>query len=56
MKKIPSLDLIDFTKSNKKLDFIKSIGEAYENIGFVSIKMWNDGILKDVQIDVKIPA
>jgi len=45
MKKIPSLDLMDFSKSSKKTEFVKKIGEAYENIGFVSIK--NYGLTKE---------
>jgi len=39
-KNIPSIDLADFTKGDDKLKnaFVKQIGEAYENIGFVAIK------------------
>ncbi|GAB5524303.1 MAG: 2-oxoglutarate and iron-dependent oxygenase domain-containing protein [Roseivirga sp.] len=37
---IPSLDLADFTSGNaqKKQAFVDSLGEAYNNIGFVAIK------------------
>ena len=37
---IPSLDLADFTSGNesKKAQFVKDLGEAYNNIGFVAIK------------------
>lgn len=37
---VPSLDLADFTSGTpeQKADFVKSLGEAYTNIGFVSIK------------------
>jgi isopenicillin N synthase-like dioxygenase len=37
---VPSLDLADFTEGNaeKKAKFVKSLGEAYNSIGFVAIK------------------
>jgi len=37
---IPSLDLADFTSGDesKKAQFVKDLGEAYNNIGFVAIK------------------
>ncbi len=37
---IPSLDLADFTSGTReqKEEFVKSLGQAYTNIGFVSIK------------------
>ncbi|RYD75490.1 MAG: hypothetical protein EOP53_16380 [Sphingobacteriales bacterium] len=40
LQNIPSIDLADFTSGNKerKSKFIKQLGEAYENIGFVAIK------------------
>ena len=39
-KNIPSIDLADFTKGDDKLKnaFVKQIGEAYENIGFVVLE------------------
>ena len=39
-KNIPSIDLADFTSgdANLKKAFVKDLGEAYENIGFVAIK------------------
>lgn len=46
---IPSLDLADFTSGTpaKKSAFVKKLGEAYQNIGFVAIK--NHGLSKDLQ-------
>lgn len=40
MKKIPSVNLQDFLSDNinKKAHFVKSIGEAYQNIGFVALR------------------
>ena len=40
MKQIPSVDLRDFLSdnTNKRQDFIKNIGKAYEDIGFVALK------------------
>ena len=38
--KVPSLDLADFTSGSDsdKKEFVSKLGEAYTNIGFVSIK------------------
>lgn len=46
---IPSLDLADFTAGTpeQKTAFVKKLGEAYQNIGFVAIK--NHGLSKDLQ-------
>lgn len=46
---IPSLDLADFTAGtpNQKAEFVKKLGEAYQNIGFVAIK--NHGLTQDLQ-------
>jgi isopenicillin N synthase-like dioxygenase len=46
---IPSLDLADFTSGTveQKTAFVKKLGDAYENIGFVAIK--NHGLSKDLQ-------
>ncbi len=46
---IPSLDLADFTSGTpaQKAAFVKKLGEAYENIGFVAIK--NHGLSKELQ-------
>ncbi|MFD2200122.1 isopenicillin N synthase family dioxygenase [Shivajiella indica] len=46
---IPSLDLSDFTSGDKekKSAFVKKLGDAYQNIGFVAIK--NHGLSKDLQ-------
>jgi isopenicillin N synthase-like dioxygenase len=40
MNKIPSVDLSDFISGNenKKKDFIKNLGGAFEEIGFVAVK------------------
>ena len=40
MNKIPSVNLADFLSEdeNRKQKFIKEIGHAYENIGFVALK------------------
>ncbi len=45
---IPSLDLADFTGGDpaKKRDFVKSLGQAYQNIGFVAIK--NHGLSNEL--------
>ena len=39
-KNIPSVDLADFTQGNKvtKAAFVKELGKAYEEIGFVAVK------------------
>ncbi|MEQ9052106.1 MAG: 2-oxoglutarate and iron-dependent oxygenase domain-containing protein, partial [Marinoscillum sp.] len=46
--KVPSLDLADFTSGtpDQKRDFVKTLGKAYTNIGFVSIK--NHGLSDDL--------
>lgn len=46
---IPSLDLADFISgtAEQKSAFVKKLGEAYQNIGFVAIK--NHGLAKDLQ-------
>jgi isopenicillin N synthase-like dioxygenase len=46
---IPSLDLADFTsgETEKKAAFVKKLGDAYQNIGFVAIK--NHGLSKELQ-------
>ncbi|MHA7131317.1 isopenicillin N synthase family dioxygenase [Algoriphagus namhaensis] len=46
---IPSLDLADFTRgtAEQKTAFVKKLGEAYQNIGFVAIK--NHGLSQDLQ-------
>lgn len=45
---VPSLDLHDFLSGNEvlKATFVKNIGEAYERIGFVSIK--NHGVSEEL--------
>lgn len=46
---IPSLDLAHFTSGtpDQKMNFVKKLGEAYQNIGFVAIK--NHGLSQDLQ-------
>ncbi len=46
---VPSLDLADFTSGDpeKKRAFVENLGEAYNNIGFVSIK--NHGLTQELQ-------
>jgi len=47
-KEIPSLDLADFTSGDpkKKAQFVKDLGEAFNNIGFVAIK--NHGLTDEL--------
>jgi isopenicillin N synthase-like dioxygenase len=47
-KEIPSLDLADFTSGDpeKKVRFVKDLGEAFNNIGFVAIK--NHGLTDEL--------
>ncbi len=57
MHTIPKLDLSDFTSGDalKKAEFVKNLGDAYEQIGFVAIR--NHGIpadtLKQLYLDVE---
>ncbi|PRY85958.1 isopenicillin N synthase family dioxygenase [Mongoliibacter ruber] len=46
---VPSLDLADFISGDaeKKAAFVKKLGDAYQNIGFVAIK--NHGLSKELQ-------
>lgn len=46
---IPSLDLADFTTGTEtqKAEFVKKLGDAYQNIGFVAIK--NHGLSQELQ-------
>jgi len=48
-EEVPCLDLADFVSgdSSKKAAFVKKLGEAYENIGFVAIK--NHGLDQTLQ-------
>lgn len=48
-QEVPSLDLADFTSGDpeKKAAFVKQLGEAYQNIGFVAIK--NHGLPQVLQ-------
>ena len=40
MNNIPSLNLTDFLSNDKKRknDFVNSVGKAYQEIGFLSLK------------------
>ncbi len=47
-QEIPSLDLSDFTSANEesRKNFVKALGDAYQNIGFVAIK--NHGLTDEM--------
>jgi len=57
MKNIPSVDLSDFLSDNplQKQKFIKEIGEAYEEIGFVALKghFLTDALSEQLYAEVK---
>ncbi len=57
MNTIPSVDLQDFISEDKqrKASFVKAIGEAYESIGFVSLKghFLKDDLVNDLYKEVK---
>jgi len=57
MDKIPSLDLADFLSdhSNRKQKFVTEIGQAYEEIGFVSLRnhFLNDSLVENLYREVK---
>jgi len=57
MKTIPSVDLSDFLSKDKfkKQKFIREIGSAYEEIGFVALKghFLNDELTKNLYHEVK---
>lgn len=57
MKNIPSVDLGDFLSEDpkRKQIFIKEIGEAYEEIGFVALKghFLSDSITENLYKDIK---
>ena len=56
-KNIPSVDLADFTEGNKetKAAFVKKLGKAYEEIGFVAVKNHglSDALCADLYAQVK---
>lgn len=56
-KQIPSIDLNDFTSGNPntKKTFVKQLGDAYENIGFVAVKNHglSDKLCKDLYSEVQ---
>jgi len=49
---IPSLDLSDFISGNdeERVDFVTSLGDAFENIGFVAIK--NHGLTDGLSLNL----
>ena len=51
MNKIPSVNLLDFISNDpkRKQKFVNQIGEAYEAIGFVALKVifWSDNLSTD---------
>ena len=57
MNKIPSVNLSDFLSGdeNRKQQFIKEIGHAYENIGFVALKghFLDDTLVDDLYREIK---
>lgn len=57
MKNIPSVDLADFLSGNKKRKqkFVNQIGQAYEEIGFVSLKnhFLDDQLVENLYKEVK---
>lgn len=56
-KNIPSVDLSDFTEGNKetKAAFVKELGKAYEEIGFVAVKNHglSDALCNELYAQVK---
>ena len=56
-KNIPSVNLADFTEGNKetKAAFVKELGKAYEEIGFVAVKNHglSDALCNDLYAQVK---
>ena len=56
-KNIPSVDLADFTEGNKetKAAFVKELGKAYEEIGFVAVKNHglSDALCNELYAQVK---
>ncbi len=54
---VPSLDLADFTSNDaqKKAEFVRKLGEAYNSIGFVAIKNHglSDSLTEKLYTDVK---
>ena len=57
MERIPSVDLKDFVSGDpeRKAKFIKEIGKAYEDIGFVALKghFLDDALVDDLYKEVK---
>jgi len=57
MEKIPAVDLSDFLSDdpNRKQKFVKEIGQAYEEIGFVALKghFLSDKLVEDLYASVK---
>ncbi|MEC3908154.1 2-oxoglutarate and iron-dependent oxygenase domain-containing protein [Tamlana sp. 2201CG12-4] len=57
MNSIPSVNLKDFISNdpNKKQDFVKAIGKAYEDIGFVALKghFLDDQLVENLYEEIK---
>ena len=57
VQKIPSINLADFTSGdpNRKAKFVKEIGKAYEEIGFVALKghFLNDDLVEELYSEVR---
>jgi len=57
MNSIPSVNLEDFISGDneKKQKFVKEIGKAYEEIGFVALKghFLNEKLVEDLYTEVK---
>ncbi len=57
MNKIPSVNLADFISGDekRKIQFIKEIGHAYENIGFVALKghFLDDTLVENLYTEIK---
>ena len=57
MKNIPSVDLSDFLSDdpNRKQKFVREIGKAYEDIGFVALKghFLSDELVADLYTEIK---
>jgi len=57
MKRIPSVNLADFISGDekRKIQFIKEIGHAYENIGFVALKghFLDDTLVENLYTEIK---
>ena len=57
MKNIPSVDLSDFTSGNsaRKQNFVTALGDAYREVGFVTVKNHsiNESLIEELYREVK---